>query len=903
MPELDPVSTSQFNAADVAAWLSVLHAPGEVIEIRVLESSKKTTAGYYDDFAKAAADVRRFDGKCAVYSVLNTVNPSLLGRICNRLEASPEALTSDKDIMRRRWLMVDFDPVRPKGISSTRAEHDAARDRARIVRDYLHEKGFTEPVIADSGNGWHLLYRLDLPNDNETRDLLSHCLEALDLLFGDDVVGVDNTTFNSSRICKLYGTVSTKGDSTPDRPHRRARIHRMPEAPEPVSLALLQELAATLPPTPAAPPRTADAFDLERWIADHNLPVAKTGPYSGGGRKWILNPCPWNGDHTNDAAFIIQFASGAVAAGCRHNGCHGRTWQDLRRMYEPDAYDAPAPHSDASNTPGAPNSAAGSTPDPRRVDQLISGAGAFESRQRRQGAAPEPVAPDEEWECPLPLGEEKLPPFPLHALPPVLASYAKEVAEDVQVPIDITGMLALCVISALNSRRVQVQVGAWSKKHIETVNLYMVVASVAGSGKSPAMKRMAAPIVQIERELRERFEGAHTTAVAKFETDKKRLTALQTKSANAQASARRLIDDEILGLVEEMKEPKALPRMLVQDITMEALFTKLSEQEDNCIANLDTEGGLFSIIKGLYASKNSSPNMDIYLKAWSGDYATNDRVGKGNSYILAPTLTIGLTVQPEIMQSLAEDERLHHNGFLARFLYAVAPNLAGERPYLDEGGSNASEYAYTQTILALHDLPKAITEDAPHKRFLLTMDAEAIAVHKHYHNDINARQRPGQDLAAMLAWSSKLAGNVARIAANLHMVKHVGVQPGSRMPWETPISGETMAQAWEIGTYCIPHAVAAFGLMRSDSIVALARRIIEWIKRKKLNAFTMREIRQALNPESKERIELALTRLMEDAYVRLEMPAKKEGRGRPGKPYYAVNPCVVSEGRQQLQAA
>ncbi|BDI29422.1 hypothetical protein CCAX7_14730 [Capsulimonas corticalis] len=886
---------SEFDPASISQWLSVLHKPGEVIEIRVLESSKKTTAGYYDDFAKAADDVRRFDGKCAVYSVLNTVNPSVLGRICNRLEACPEATTSDKDIVRRRWLMVDFDPVRPKGISSTNAEHDAARDRAKIVRDYLHRKGFTEPVIADSGNGWHLLYRLDLPNDNETRDLLSQCLEALDLLFGDDVVGVDNTTFNSSRICKLYGTVSTKGDSTPDRPHRRARIHRVPETLAPVSRELLQQLAATLPATPAAPPRNSAAFDLEQWIADHNLPVEKTGPYSGGGRKWILNPCPWNGDHTNDAAFIIQFASGAVAAGCRHNGCHGRTWQDLRLMYEPDAYDAPAPH------PGAPNNPTGNGPVSRRVDQLISGAGAFESR-RRSGIVPEPVASEEEWECPLPLGEDKLPPFPLHALPPVLARYAKEVADDVQVPLDITGMLALCVLSALNSRRVQVQIGARSKRHIETVNLYMVVASVAGSGKSPAMKRMAAPIVQIERELRQRFEGAHTSAVTKYETDKKRLTALQTKSANAQASGRRIIDDEILGLIEDMKEPKALPRMLVQDITMEALFTKLAEQEDNCIANLDTEGGLFSIIKGLYASKNSSPNMDIYLKAWSGDYATNDRVGKGNSYILAPTLTIGLTVQPEIMQSLAEDERLHHNGFLARFLYAVAPNLAGERPYRDEGGTNAGEYAYTQTILALHDLPKAVTEDAPHKRFLLTMDDEAIAVHKHYYNDINDRQRPGQDLAAMLAWSSKLAGNVARIAANLHMVKHVG-GADNRLPWETPISGDTMAEAWEIGTYCIPHAVAAFGLMRSDTIVALAKRIIEWIKRKDLRFFTMRQIRQALSPESKERIELALTRLMEDAYIRLEMPPKREGPGARPKAHYAVNPCVVSAGRPHLQAA
>jgi hypothetical protein len=38
-------------------------------------------------------------------------------------------------------------------------------------------------VIADSGNGAHLLYRVDLENDDHSRDLVRKSLEVLAILF------------------------------------------------------------------------------------------------------------------------------------------------------------------------------------------------------------------------------------------------------------------------------------------------------------------------------------------------------------------------------------------------------------------------------------------------------------------------------------------------------------------------------------------------------------------------------------------------------------------------------------------------------------------------------------------------------------------------------------------------
>lgn len=84
--------------------------------------------------------------------------------------------------------------------------------------------GFPGLVLADSGNGAHLLGRIDLPNDLESTSIIKKCLEALSVRFTDDSIAVDLTTFNAARIWKLYGTFACKGDSTPERPHRGAKF-------------------------------------------------------------------------------------------------------------------------------------------------------------------------------------------------------------------------------------------------------------------------------------------------------------------------------------------------------------------------------------------------------------------------------------------------------------------------------------------------------------------------------------------------------------------------------------------------------------------------------------------------------------------------------------------------------
>ena len=328
--------------------VSRLAGPGQVVEVRAL-TDQYTHSGYFSDRDALIRAVEPLDTDSSVHGIyvtLNEVNPALLSRRANRIKmrlGKKDSTTSDVDILRRRWLPIDIDPLRPSGVSSTDEEHGLALAKADEVARWMAGLGFPEPVRADSGNGAHLLYRIDLPNDDAALALVKGSLATLDVLFSDERVSVDTANFNAARIWKLYGTISRKGDNTPERPYRRSRIISAPDELKIVSLEQLRDLAARLPTealAQASPPMETkgykNIFNLPDWLDEHGITVKSEKPYANG-HLFILDQCPFSSAH-KDGAFAIQFGNGAVFAGCKHTSCGGGTqrWQELRERYEPD---------------------------------------------------------------------------------------------------------------------------------------------------------------------------------------------------------------------------------------------------------------------------------------------------------------------------------------------------------------------------------------------------------------------------------------------------------------------------------------------------------------------------------------------------------------------------------------
>ena len=217
----------------------LLKVDNAIVEVRALDCSSKskawdgwatgTVSGYFDDkgaFTEAVIALDKTSKASGIYASLNPVRPDLLARAVNRLIAISKhgTTTDDSHILARRWLLLDFDPIRPTGISSTQDELKAALAAADHAMADLALHGWPAPVKACSGNGIHLLYRVDMPNDDAAKSRLRGVLKNLSMIYGTPTVGLDTSVFNAARIVKLYGTAARKGDVTPDRPHRRSQF-------------------------------------------------------------------------------------------------------------------------------------------------------------------------------------------------------------------------------------------------------------------------------------------------------------------------------------------------------------------------------------------------------------------------------------------------------------------------------------------------------------------------------------------------------------------------------------------------------------------------------------------------------------------------------------------------------
>jgi hypothetical protein len=192
--------------------IAALFRAGDVVELRIPKAGRlRTISGYFDDFGKLAEAIEMHSGNFeGIYYTLNPVNRALLARANNNAKEYAQATTNDRDVIRRRWLLIDIDPVRPAGVSSSNLEKEAAKAKARAVRAWLAERGWPAPLAADSGNGYHLLYRIDLENNEESTALVKSCLAALASKFDDDTNKVDTTVYNAARIVKAYGSMATR---------------------------------------------------------------------------------------------------------------------------------------------------------------------------------------------------------------------------------------------------------------------------------------------------------------------------------------------------------------------------------------------------------------------------------------------------------------------------------------------------------------------------------------------------------------------------------------------------------------------------------------------------------------------------------------------------------------------
>ena len=188
--------------------------PGRVVGRRAPHKSG-CGSGYFDDHEKLASTIKRLSddgGYQAVYVSINVINADVLpGRVAKYIFDTVTRTTKKSDIARRCHLLIDIDPKRPAGVSATKEEKAKAYALMVEVVKALKAMGLPSPVVATSGNGYHLLYRVDEPNNPSVDKLFKSVLNSLAQEFSTDAVGIDTAVHDAARVTKAYGTTGTQG--------------------------------------------------------------------------------------------------------------------------------------------------------------------------------------------------------------------------------------------------------------------------------------------------------------------------------------------------------------------------------------------------------------------------------------------------------------------------------------------------------------------------------------------------------------------------------------------------------------------------------------------------------------------------------------------------------------------
>jgi replicative DNA helicase len=509
------------------------------------------------------------------------------------------------------------------------------------------------------------------------------------------------------------------------------------------------------------------------------------------------------------------------------------------------------------------------------------------SKKRTQpsGTTAEP----DQWDLPAAFYEYDLPVFPIETLPAWLRAFVQGLARETQTPLDLGALLTLSVCAGAVAGKVRVQPRpGW----IEPLNLYTVTAMSPANRKSAVFAACCEPLEERERTLVEDKRDEIAQAESEYRMLEERRNRLEKDAARTDDSVERQgKKEEAIKLAQELATLKvpASPRLIAADVTPERLASMLAEQ-DGRMCLFSPEGDLFDMLAGRYTG--GSPNFDVILKGHSGDALRVDRRGR-SEHVRHPALTIGLTVQPDVIRGLVDKPGFRGRGLIGRFLYSIPKSTIGHRLIAPEPLENLVRLTYKANVQALAQLEMALDYDSLPVPRMLYLTADANTLLERFEAELEPQLAEDGGLGTMADWAGKLSGAIVRIVSILHLAEHA-LQLAN---WPERVASETMSRAIEIGRFLIPHAKAAYAEMGADAQVENAKHVLRWIERTEQQSFSRRDAHQALKGRFKKvaDIEPALELLEAHGYVRARIDVTDRRPGRKPSQVFDVNPFLLSQ--------
>jgi hypothetical protein len=822
------------RAHRIAAWLRYFIAPDQVVELRAIKKAGGADSRIFqsvDELAACAASGDAADKYKGIYFTPNPLSPDLLSRRNGSANAA--------HVLRRRWLLIDIDPARERDSNATDQEKEFGWEALQMVRGNLEGPcGLRGQVVCDSGNGWHLCYPIDLPNDEPSHTLIKNVLGGLGDLLPQRVrekVKFD-PVHDAPRIWKLPGTMARKADHTPERPQREA--------------ILVEEISTT-------------------WTVENA--TANSVKLAG-----IIERCEqMQGIHRRaspgDAAAWAQAAFRDEVEAVAHAPEHG--WNDQLNISAFNLGQLIPKYLDEATVVTALTQASG-----RRGHQEDEAARDETARTIRSGLEKGKLKPREHPGAsratnstsarPVQQPTIRAPdwkPFPAGVLPDKLAAYVHAASSAIGCDPSFVALPLLAGLGAAigNSRVIRLKRG-W----VEPAVLWTVTISESGNLKTPPLYAALARIIEkeddavrrqaIADEDYRRAKAVHDVAMRRW----------QKTGANAG-----------LPPPDAPAEPIG-ERFLVDDITVEALAEKLSYAPRGLLLCREELGGWIGGF-GQYKGRSSAAmiaDSAHFLKMHGARPLIVDRKTKPTIHVPRAFLCAAGSVQPGIMRAVAVREHFL-SGLVARLLPAMPPR--DEKTWTEAVVDEVLEREIRDIYDRLYSLSMPLNASGVPEPVALGLSPRAKIEWVRFYNEFAKEQiQVTGDLAAAF---SKLEGSVARLALVLHLANMAEHDVLANDP--TPaVDAASIEAAIVLGRWFQVEVERVYTVLGENAVQQACRELVETIQRKG-GSLTPRELMHASRKyrKSAEDAEAALEELVTAGL------AVKEPSG-PGGARYRLTP-------------
>lgn len=454
-------------------------------------------------------------------------------------------------------------------------------------------------------------------------------------------------------------------------------------------------------------------------------------------------------------------------------------------------------------------------------------------------------------------------PFPVESLPVVLRNFAQEVARTMCVDEAFVVLPALGAAAGSigNTYRIHVK-EAWYEPSI----LWTVLVAESGTGKSPCIREVLAPLR--EREPVERAKYTKDQKVYEWLWPKLKETCEIWLKNNMK------VPNLLVQQITPPKPPEFVRhRFMVGDTTTAALSRILQETPRGVLLHCDE---LTSWI-GSFDKYRSSRGTDqaFWLSIHSAEPLLIDRKGE-QIQIPRPAVSIVGGIQPGILRRVLRAEHWE-SGLLARILMAMPPtkpkkwNAAGVPEDVKSSMANA--------LGKLLDLqPEARDPWVPRT---ISMSPAACKVFGRFYDEHNEDLSKKSD--AVRSAYAKLEGCCARLALILHLFKRAA---GESTEQADSIDAQTVEQAVTITKWQTRETQRIYATLarepRNDA------QLLAWINQQG-GAVTVRDLQRRAPKAFRHCAEASLTTLVNDGFGRWCHTCSSTAGGRPTKTFTLLN--------------